>query len=64
MARRFYNGAVRELNTKIESVPSNFIAGPFGFKAKDYFDIDAADAAVPNVAFKSLYARSLGFFFP
>ena len=53
MARRFYNGAVRELNTKIESVPSNFIAGPFGFKAKDYFDIDAADAAVPNVAFKS-----------
>ena len=53
MARRFYNGAVRELNTKIESVPSNFIAGPFGFKAKDYFDIDTADAAVPNVAFKS-----------
>ena len=51
MARRFYNGTVRELNTKIQSVPSNLIAGPFGFKAKDYFEIDEADAALPNVEF-------------
>ncbi len=49
MSRRFYNGAVRSLNTKIESVPSNFVAGPFGFKKCDYFDIDDSDYAVPEV---------------
>ncbi len=53
MARRFYNGTVRELNTKIQSVPSNLIAGPFGFRAKDYFEIDDADAAAPNVEFSA-----------
>lgn len=52
MARRFYNGAVRELNTKIQTVPSNFIAGPFGFVAKDYFEIATSDAAIPAVDFK------------
>ena len=51
MARRFYNGTVRELNTKIQSVPSNLIAGPFGFKAKDYFEIDDGEAIAPNVEF-------------
>ena len=50
MARRFYNGAVRELNTSIESFPINFIAGPFGFAKRDYFEIGAADRAVPSVA--------------
>ena len=50
MARRFYNGAVRELNTLAQSVPSNIIAGAFGFKQRDYFEIDTADRAVPSVA--------------
>lgn len=49
MARRFYNGAVRQLNTKVESVPSNFVAGPFGFRQRDYFEITEADYAVPSV---------------
>lgn len=49
MARRFYNGAVRSLNTKIESVPSNFVAKPFGFRKRDYFDIDESDYVVPEV---------------
>lgn len=49
MSRRFYNGAVRALNTKVESVPSNFVAGPFGFHKRDYFEIDEADYAVPEV---------------
>lgn len=53
MARRFYNGAVRELNIAIKSVPSNFVAGPFGFKARDYFEIDASDAVAPAVDFGS-----------
>lgn len=42
-ARRFYNGNVRDLNTKIESIPSNMVASLFGFKKLDFFEI--ADAA-------------------
>lgn len=51
MARRFYNGAVRELNTAVQSVPSNLIAGPFGFTTKPFFEITDADAAMPNLEF-------------
>jgi len=51
MARRFYNGAIRELNTKIETVPSNLIAKPFGFSTKPYFEITEADAVVPSIEF-------------
>ena len=51
MARRFYNGAVRELNIKVKSVPSNFVAGPFGFRAQPFFEIEPADRAVPDVSF-------------
>lgn len=51
MARRYYNGAVRNLNILIESFPSNLIAGPFGFARGDYFELnDAAERAVPAVA--------------
>ena len=53
MARRFYNGAVRELNTKIRTIPSNLVAGPMGFKTRDYFEIDIADAAAPDVEFSA-----------
>ena len=52
MSRRYYNGAARDLNVKIESVPSNFIAGPFGFTKAEYFEItNEADRAVPAVKF-------------
>lgn len=47
MARRFYNGAVRELNTLVESFPANLVAGPFGFSTRDYFEIETGDRAVP-----------------
>ena len=50
MARRFYNGAVRELNTLIASFPVNLIAGPFGFSPRAYFEIETADRAVPSVS--------------
>jgi LemA protein len=39
-ARRFYNTNVRDMNTKIETFPTNMIAGMFGFKALEFFDID------------------------
>ena len=39
-SRRFYNGNVRDFNTKVETFPSNLIAGMFHFAAKEFFDID------------------------
>lgn len=39
-ARRFYNGVVLELNTKIESFPSNIIAKIFRFKKEDFFQLE------------------------
>lgn len=52
LSRRYYNGAVRNLNIAVESVPSNIVAGAFGFKKADYFELDnEADRAVPKVAF-------------
>jgi LemA protein len=50
MARRFYNGAVRELNTAVETFPSNAVAGAFGVVKRSYFEIEAAgDRAVPSI---------------
>ena len=51
MARRFYNGAVREMNIKVKSVPSNLVAKPFGFVPQPFFEIEPADRAVPDVSF-------------
>jgi len=49
-ARRFYNGSVRHLNTRIESVPSNVVASLFGFEQRDFFQKASDDAAaVPLV---------------
>jgi LemA protein len=39
-ARRFYNGNVRDLNIKIESVPSNIVASLFKFKPRDFFELE------------------------
>lgn len=44
-ARRFYNGNVRDLNIAIQSFPGNLIAGIFGFKAMDLFQLGEEDAA-------------------
>ncbi|PTW62212.1 LemA protein [Breoghania corrubedonensis] len=54
MARRYYNGAVRDLNVMVESFPSNLVAGQFGFSKEDYFEIeDASERATPQVSFGS-----------
>ncbi|MDB5613251.1 MAG: LemA family protein, partial [Devosia sp.] len=45
-------GSVRNMNVMVESVPSNFIAGPFGFKTAQYFELEnEADRAAPVVKF-------------
>ncbi len=51
-ARRFYNGNVRDYNIRIEQFPTNLIASPFGFKAREFFEIsEAAERETPSVAF-------------
>ncbi len=39
-ARRFYNGNVRDFNTKIQQFPGNIFASMFGFGKREFFDID------------------------
>jgi LemA protein len=43
-SRRFYNGNVRDLNTRIEIFPSNIIASLFQFKHAEYFEIEEVAA--------------------
>ncbi len=42
-ARKYYNGAVREFNTKCESFPSNIIAGMFHFTRRPMFEVDSQE---------------------
>jgi LemA protein len=52
MARRYYNGTVRNLNISIQSFPSKLIAERFRFEEADFFEIeDAAEREVPEVKF-------------
>ena len=52
LARRYYNGAVRDLNVMIEQFPSNLVANNTGFKPAPFFQIENdADRAVPKVSF-------------
>ncbi len=46
-SRRFYNANVREMNTAVETFPSSLIAGNFGFKPEQYFEIDDPAARGP-----------------
>jgi LemA protein len=51
-SRRYYNGTARDLNTAVESFPSNILANIFHFEKVQYFEIEnAADRAVPTVKF-------------
>lgn len=53
-ARRFYNGNVRDLNTRIEVFPSNLIANLFSFTQAEYFEIEEVGAArAPEVKLSS-----------
>lgn len=47
-ARRFYNGNVRDLNIAIQSFPTNLIAGAFGFKQMEFFELEGEEAAAAN----------------
>jgi LemA protein len=50
-ARRYYNAVVRDLNTKIQSFPTNLLAGTFGFQQKQFFETAVADREPVAVKF-------------
>src|SRR5271154_5393153 len=50
-ARRYYNALVRDLNTKIQSFPTNILAGMFGFQARQFFEAAATDREPVAVKF-------------
>ena len=53
MSRRFFNANVRDWNRQVQSVPSNVVAGIFGFTEHHYFTVDPVvrDAGPPSTAF-------------
>ncbi len=53
-ARRFYNGQVRDFNTKQETFPTNIISGILGFKHSEYFEIELEEERKnPDIDFSS-----------
>jgi len=50
-ARRYYNAVVRDLNTRVQQFPSNLVAGMFGFKNREFFEIPDAQRETPKVSF-------------
>src|SRR5205809_2866460 len=50
-ARRYYNAVVRDLSTKIQSFPTNILAGMFGFQQRQFFETAAADREPVAVKF-------------
>ncbi|MFL6170921.1 MAG: LemA family protein [Ornithinibacter sp.] len=50
-ARRYYNATVRDLNTKVETVPSNIIAGVFNVDRAEYFEAVGEQREAPRVDF-------------
>lgn len=52
LARRYYNGTVRDFNNKIETFPNVLISGAFGFKKYDFFEVqDDKEKKAPEVKF-------------
>ena len=49
--RRYYNANVRELNTKVETVPSNVVAGLAKIGRAEYFESEGAEREAPSVTF-------------
>lgn len=47
-ARRFYNGSARDLNIKIQTVPTNIVAKMFGFKEREFFEVEEGEKQAVN----------------
>jgi LemA protein len=51
-SRRFYNGGVRDLNTKVQMFPANMIAGMLGFVKREFFEVEDREAVEKPVEVK------------
>ena len=52
LARRYYNGTVREYNTRTEVFPASIVARQYGFQKAEFFELDSvAEREVPQVSF-------------
>jgi len=52
-ARRFYNGNVRDFNTKIQVFPNNMLAGILGYKDREFFEAEEGEKGPVKVDFDS-----------
>jgi LemA protein len=50
-ARQFYNDSVLKYNAKIQSIPSNLIAGMLSYREREYYEVESAAREVPRVQF-------------
>jgi LemA protein len=52
-ARRFYNGSVRDLNTKVKLFPTNLVARMLGYTEREFFEVENSEAVAeaPDVEF-------------
>jgi len=50
-ARRYYNAVVRDLNTRVQQVPFNIVAGIFGFGTREFFEVPEEQRETPQVKF-------------
>jgi LemA protein len=49
-ARRYFNGTVRDYNTRVQMFPSNLVARIFGFRSTQFFELEnLADRKLPKV---------------
>lgn len=51
MSRRYYNGTVKDFNTKLEVFPNNILAGMLGFKKREFFEIAEEERQNVKVSF-------------
>ena len=50
-ARRFYNGNVRDYNTRLQQFPTNLVGGTLGFKTREFFQAPGEQMEAPSVKF-------------
>jgi LemA protein len=59
-ARRYHNAVVRDLNTLVQSFPSNLVASAMGFGERGFFQLEESERGVPQVSFGGSAATGAG----
>lgn len=60
-SRRYYNACVSNLNTKVDSIPTKFMAGPAGVTKAEYYEADEATKGAPRVNMTNEQAPAVTF---